>query len=240
VPVTIAVPEAEPAVDMNDADIDAAGTMTEAGTATTVLLLESITEAPPEGAAALSMAVQVLELPALTDVGLQLIEERFTGPEEGALTVIVVDWDAPLKDAVMVLLCDVETLPPAAENVAVAAPAATDTLLGTTTAELLLARATVAAPEPAADIVTVQLELPPDEIVVGLQLSMESVGIATGLAETTPPVAVTESLVPAVDDPIALVTPTEALVNAEVVVKETTATTPLGIIFAFVPDARHV
>src|SRR6267143_4708450 len=46
--------------------------------ATFVLLLESVTTAPPEGAAPLSVTVPVEELPPLTFVGFSASEERET------------------------------------------------------------------------------------------------------------------------------------------------------------------
>jgi hypothetical protein len=127
-----------------------------------------------------------------------------------------------------------------AGNVVVVAPTATDTVAGTVTAVLLLERAIVVAPDAAADKVTVQLELAPDEIVVGLHVSAEIVGGAASTADITPPVPVTDTLVPATDDPMGYDTAMEALVRLEVVVKEATATIPLDMVLAFVPDTRHM
>lgn len=57
-----------------------AGTVTLAGTvATAVLLLESVTSAPPDGAAAVNVTVPVEELPPTTDVGLTLTADRLAG-----------------------------------------------------------------------------------------------------------------------------------------------------------------
>ena len=57
-----------------------AATMTLAGTvATAVLLLERVTSAPPEGAAAVKVTVPVVELPPTTDVGLTLTADRLAG-----------------------------------------------------------------------------------------------------------------------------------------------------------------
>jgi hypothetical protein len=62
-----------------------AATVTLAGTvAADVLLLLSVTTAPPVGAAALSFTVPVEEAPPVTDVGLKLVEEMTT---DGAVTV---------------------------------------------------------------------------------------------------------------------------------------------------------
>jgi hypothetical protein len=101
-PVTVALPEAEPAVAVKEVEVDAAGTMTEAGTDITPPLLESVTETPPTGAAALSVTIQVLEAPAATVVGLQPSEDSVTGA--GALTVTAADFEVPFNDAVSVLV----------------------------------------------------------------------------------------------------------------------------------------
>ena len=84
--------------------MDAAGTITDAGTETTALLLESVTEAPLAGAAALSVTVQLLEELAAIVVGLQLSVDKVTEAGAGALTVTVADFDVPFSDAVIVLV----------------------------------------------------------------------------------------------------------------------------------------
>ena len=56
------------------------GTVTLASTlATALLLLESVTSAPPEGATAVKVTVPVEELPPTTDVGLTLTADRLAG-----------------------------------------------------------------------------------------------------------------------------------------------------------------
>ncbi len=65
-----------------------AATVTLAGTvATAVLLLASVTTAPPEGAAAFKVTVPVEELPPTTELELKLREES-----EGGVTVSVAVW----------------------------------------------------------------------------------------------------------------------------------------------------
>ena len=101
-PVSVEVPATEPAVAVKEAELDAAGIMTEAGAVITLLLFERETEAPPAAAGALSVAVQVLEPPAAIEIGLQLSDDRVTAV--GALTVTVADVDVPFKEAVIVLV----------------------------------------------------------------------------------------------------------------------------------------
>ena len=60
------------AVAVNVALVEPAATVTEAGTLAEALLLDRATLAPPTGAAALSVTVQVLVPGVLTEAGLQL------------------------------------------------------------------------------------------------------------------------------------------------------------------------
>src|SRR5690349_21589092 len=124
--------------------------------------------------------------------------------------------------------------------VTLAAPAGADTVAGTVTAGLLLDRAIVSAAEGAADKVTMQLELPPGEMVPGLHVIPVTLIGAPCPAETFPPVAVTGIPAAAGDAPIGFVTATEALVKLAVVVTEATATTPFEMVLAFMPAARHI
>jgi len=67
-----------------------AGTVTLEGTvATAVLLLESVTTAPPTGAGALRVTVPVDALPAGTLVGLRLKEERVDGTTVSTADVVL-------------------------------------------------------------------------------------------------------------------------------------------------------
>ena len=52
--------------------------------------------------------------------------------------------------------------------------------------------------------------------------------------------AVTAEAVPAADEPKGLAIPIEAVVKAEVVVKEATATTPFEITLLLAPETRHI
>ena len=105
---------------------------------------------------------------------------------------------------------------------------------GTVRAALLLARETAVAAEAAALSVTAQEEEPAAATVVGAQISEER-ETATGVAVTVPPEAVIVSAAPLAVALIGLVIPTVALVNADVVVIETTAATPFAIVLALSP-----
>jgi hypothetical protein len=79
-----------------------AGTVTLAGTvATAVSLLESVTAAPPEGAADVSVTVPVEEPPPVTLAGLRPSDET-DGPVPNGTTVKVADFDTPAPVAVIV------------------------------------------------------------------------------------------------------------------------------------------
>src|SRR2546427_2696003 len=79
-----------------------AGTVTLTGTvAAAVLLLESVTEAPADGAADVSVTVAVDEAPPVTLVGLRLSAET-DGPVAKGFTVSVADFVTPAPEAVIV------------------------------------------------------------------------------------------------------------------------------------------
>ena len=68
-----------PTVALKVADVLLAGTVTDAGTVSAGLLLESPTAVPPFGAAWLRVTVHVLAAPELTLVGLQAKVETSVG-----------------------------------------------------------------------------------------------------------------------------------------------------------------
>jgi hypothetical protein len=81
---------------VNDALAAPAATVTLEGTlAVVVLLLDSMTCAPPAGAAALSVTVPVEDFPPVTLVGFRANEARVGGGGAAGVTVSEADWVAP-------------------------------------------------------------------------------------------------------------------------------------------------
>src|SRR5882762_5868226 len=132
--------------------------------ATFVLLLESVTTAPPEGAAPLRVTVPVEEFPPMTLVGFTVSEES----GGAGVTVSEADLVTPLYIPEMVTVVDAATALVLIVNVALVAPAATVTLDGVLAVVLLLERVTTAPPEGAAPLsVTVPVEECPPVTLVG-------------------------------------------------------------------------
>jgi hypothetical protein len=82
---------------VKDALVAPAATVTLEGTvAAVVLLLESVTCAPPVGAGPLSVTVPVEEFPPVTLVGFSVTDERVCGGGDAGVTVSEADMVAPL------------------------------------------------------------------------------------------------------------------------------------------------
>ena len=149
-----------------------AATVTVAGTVTAELLLARLTVNPPLGAAALSPTVQV-SVPAPVIVPLaQLSEDRVAvGAATAAPSCRAKVSVTPLALAVKVAVCAVLTVETVAVKLA-SSPAATVTVAGTLTAELLLVRLTLKPPLGAAALsATVQESVPAPVIDPLAQLS---------------------------------------------------------------------
>jgi hypothetical protein len=160
-----------------------AGTVTLEGTcAVVVLLLESVTCAPPDGAAPLSVTVAVEDRePPTTLEGLSPRDATVGGG--GGITVSEAVLVTPPKDAEMVTDVEAVTALVVTVKVALVAPAGTITLEGTCPAAvLLLESATCAPPDGAAPLsVTVPVEdSEPPTTVVGLNANEESDTVGGG------------------------------------------------------------
>ncbi len=126
-------------------------------------------------------------------------------------------------------------------KVADVAAAATVTDPGTVTTELVLVRVTLAPPAGAAPLkVTVQVELAPVPRLAGEHCNADTVG-RVAWTVIVPLVPETAKPVPSAADPIRLpsVNGTDEAVPADNATV-TTATTPLPIPFAFMPEATHI
>lgn len=170
---------------MKVADVDPAGTVTDAGTVSAELVLVRVTALPPVGAAWFSVTVQALDALGPRLAGLQLIAVTTVGAtrlmvtlcEPPRVAVTVADWLAANVPVVALKAADVE-------------PAATVTEAGTVRAALVLVSATEVPPAGAAKLrVTVQVLEAFSPRLVGLQANVESETVAGG---TRPTVVVCE------------------------------------------------
>ena len=155
-----------------------AATVTLAGTAATGgLPLESVTTAPPVGAALVSLTVPVDVVPPTTLVGLTVSVDSDAGGG-GTDTVNTALRVAPPN--VPLIVADVEAVTDTVltVNVALVAPAATVTLAGTVAAAVLLLESATTAPPAGAPLVSVTepCELVPPTTADGLTASVESAG----------------------------------------------------------------
>jgi hypothetical protein len=136
-----------------------------------------MTCAPPVGAGPLSVTVPVeVCAPPVTLVGFSVSEESVE-EEAWGRTVSEAVLVTPAYDAEMVTGVDVVTALLVTVNVALVAPAATVTLVGTLAAPLSLESTTCAPPLGADPLrVTVPIEEDPPVTLVGLSVTEESVG----------------------------------------------------------------
>jgi hypothetical protein len=149
-----------------------AATLTDPGTLTDALPLDSVTLEPPAGAALDSVTVQFDVAPELTVDGLHVSDDTL-----GGLTKVRVALADPFKVAVIWALESVVMFPIDALNDIVVWPAATLTDPGTLTDALPLASVTLEPPDGAAlDSVTVQFEVAPESTVDGLHVSDDTLG----------------------------------------------------------------
>lgn len=163
----------------NVAVVAPCATVTFTGTvATDVLLLESDTTNPPDGAAAVSVTVPCDPFPPTTDAGLTETAESAAGGGTGVTVNVAVRVTVPAF-AVIVTGVDVVTALVPIANVAVVEPCATVTLAGTVATVLLLDSDTANPPLGAAAVsVTVPCDPFPPTTEDGLTETAESAAVA--------------------------------------------------------------
>lgn len=175
--VTVTVLATVLLVTVNVAVVAPAATVTLLGTvAAEVLLLVSVTLAPPDGAGPFSVTVAVDRLPAAAVVGLSVTElgTRAITVRTALAAVLLYEHEiVALELLVTVLLVTV--------NVAVVAFAATVTLAGTVATEvLLLVSVTTAPPAGAGPLnVTVPVDVLPPVTEAGLSATEPGTGAST-------------------------------------------------------------
>jgi hypothetical protein len=133
----------------NVALVAPAGTVTLAGVVAAAELSDSVTTAPPAGAALVNVAVPVAEPPPVTLVGFTVTADKLAAAG-GGFTVNVAVRVAPPNAPVIVTGVAVVTLVVVIEKVALVAPAGTVTLAGVVAAAELSESVTTAPPVGAA------------------------------------------------------------------------------------------
>jgi hypothetical protein len=147
-------------------DEAAAAIVMEGGMVAAVLLLDRVTTAPPDGAAADNVAVQVLDTPPITLAGAHWIDERLTAEEVANVKVAV--CDRPLYVAMMLAGRVEITDSVLAVKTAEEDPACTVIDVGIAIASLIVERPTTTPPAGAAlDNATVHTAGFPPVTVVG-------------------------------------------------------------------------
>ncbi len=201
-------------------------TLTVAGVLSIALLAASVTARPPVGAAALTVTVQALIVPDVSDVGAQTNVVTFTGGAKLNEAVLELPFNVAVTTAVTAL----ETVAAVAVKEPVVAAAAIVRLAGTVRLALLLARAMAAPPVGAGPLkVTVQALVAGPVNVAGLQARLLTVVGALKLikALADPPLAVAVTvavpvlvIVPAETGKLADLAPAATVTDAGVVSSE--------------------
>jgi hypothetical protein len=199
------------------AEVDPAGTVTEAGTANTELLSERATTVPPAGAALLRFTVQLAEELEASEAGLQT---RLLGTL-GEVRLSEKLTDAPEPVAVMEAVPSVVTADALAVKTAEVAPAGTVTEAGTAKTALLSERATTVPAAGAALLrVTVQL---------AKELEARDAGLHTRPVGTVGEVRLREKLT-AVPESVAVMDAIASVVTADAVAGKTAEVDPAGTV----------
>lgn len=195
---------------------------------------DSVTVAPPLGAALLNVTVTPTLFPPTTEVAETLTETTVTGTR---LTVTLRD-ELP-SVAVIVAVCAEGIEPAVTVKLADVALAATVAEAGTPSRALLSDNVTLVAAVGAGLIETVQVVDAPEVRLAELHDRDVRLGTTAALV-IVPPVEVSAITLPDGEAPELPVTPMEAEAALAASVTLTTATTPLGMIALFMPDARHI
>lgn len=157
-------------VTVNVAVLAPAATVTEAGTLALVMLDLSATTSPPVGATPFRVTVPVEGVPPTTEIG-----DRETLLRVGAVMARLAVAEVDPRVAVIVADVAAETAAVVTVNVAVVAPAATVTEVGTVALALLdLSDTTVPPVGATADSVTVPVLVAPPATEVGFTVTEES------------------------------------------------------------------
>jgi hypothetical protein len=217
------------------AELAAAATVTDAGTVSVELVLDSETEAPPEGAALVRETVQVLEAFGPRAAGAQASEETRIGATRDTLAEV----DVPLNEAVRVAVWSEESVPAVAVKVEREEPNGMVTLAGTGRAGTLELNPTTTGPLVAAPLrLTVHVVTPAEDREAGIHArDVKLTGVATAML---PPVAERGTGYPARDEPKVPLTPMDIGLAFGASVTVTTATLPSGIVFMLSPLVRQM
>ncbi len=208
-----------PAAALNVVNALPAGTVTDDGTDSAELSVETPTLIPPEGAISFRVTVQVAASPEFTLVGVQIKAETVAWTK-----LKVVDSSVPFKVALTVALWFVAKIPAVAVKFAEVVPDPTVTDIGIVSRPLLSDRATVVAEKPASLKRTVQVVDAPEVSVLGLQFN--EVTLCCVLVLTVPPVVTICIAPPAGVLPSGLVTLMKVEEMPRAVFTARTATTP--------------
>ena len=221
---------------VNVALVPPAAILTDAGTVSKALPLDSVTVVPPASAAPDNPTVQVLAADEANDVGEQASEDTVIGASR---EMVAVCEELPAV-AVTTALWLLGMAPAVAVNVALVPPAAILTDAGTVSKALPLERVTVVPPAGAApDNPTVQVLEPADDREPGEQLSEDTViGLPPVIVMLpgVPDTAYASAAIVAPRDPDILIC-VELIPDATVTVA--VATTPFEITFALIPERIH-
>lgn len=210
-----------------------AATATDAGTLNAEIFDERATSAPVAGAAFERVTWQEALLEAGTLAG---VHTTFAG--RGRVVRVIVDLaEEAARDAVTAPVWSAENDPAVTVKLPLLEPAGIVIAAGAVSAVNVDAIDTEAPPDAAAPLrLTVQDAAPPGARAAGVQES--EVTVAGAGAETVSDPGAPEKAIeaPAAEAAATLVTPIEALVAVGASVRLATATTPLAIGVAFIPD----